>query len=297
MIITFLGTACMQPTKERSHPAVLLTHKSENVLFDCGEGTQRQLKIAGIKPAKITKLLISHWHGDHILGIPGLMQTMGASEYSKKLEIFGPEGSKKYLENMLKSFSSKDSIDYSIKEIKKPGKIFENKDFIIEATELSHGIPTLGFSFIEKDRRRIRVGYVEKLGIPEGPLLGDLQKGKDIIWKKKKVKVDDATTIVKGKKITYISDSLPCTNALKLAENSDILISEASFTSSLKEKAEQYLHMTAKDAALMANRSNSKKLILTHFSQRYKEIKEIEEDAKDLFDDVTCANDFMKFKL
>ena len=136
--------------------------------MDCGEGTQRQLKIAGIKPAKITKLLISHWHGDQILGIPGLMQTMGASEYSKELQIFGPKGSKKYLTNFFNSFASTGTIDYSITEIKKPGKFFENKDFILEATELNHGIPTLGFSFIEKDKRKIKLNYTKKLGIQPG---------------------------------------------------------------------------------------------------------------------------------
>lgn len=297
MIITFLGTACMQPTKDRNHPGILLSYKAENILMDCGEGIQRQLRIAGIKASKITKLLISHWHGDHILGIPGLMQTMGASEYSGKLEIFGPVGSKLYLENMFKSFSSTGTIDYSVKEITKPGKFFECEDFLLEAAELEHGIPTLGFSFVEKDRRKIKLVVTKKLGIPEGPLLGELQRGNDIVWKGDKVKADDTTSVIKGRKVTYISDSLPCNGALNLAKYSDLLISEASFASSLKDKAEEYKHMTAREAALMANRSESKKLVLTHFSQRYKETSEIEEDAKDVFADVVCARDFMKINL
>ena len=117
----------MQPTKERNHSSFLLSFNQENILFDCGEGTQRQLRIAGLKPAKISKLLISHWHGDHVFGISGLLSSMGADQYAKKLQIFGPKGSKKYLEHLLKSFAAKDIIDFEVHEVKS-GKIFENEE-------------------------------------------------------------------------------------------------------------------------------------------------------------------------
>ncbi len=264
--------------------------------MDCGEGTQRQLKIAGIKPCKITKLLISHWHGDHVLGIPGLIQTMGANEYSKKLHIYGPKGTKKYMDNMMKAFFSKGSIEFEVHEITKK-KFLDTKDFYMEAMELEHGLPTVGFSFIEKDTRRINVSYIKKLGIPDGPLLGKLQNGHSVKWKNKKVDVEKATRVVQGKKITYIPDTLPCKNAYELSQDSDLLISEASFSTTHQDKAEQYKHMTAKEAALIASRSNVKRLILTHFSQRYKTTQEIEEDARTYFDNITCAYDFMKINL
>src|SRR3989338_6220547 len=119
--ITFLGTGCMQPTKARNHSGILLTSGGENILLDCGEGIQRQMKIAGIRPAKITRLLITHWHGDHVLGIPGLLSSMGADRIGQDeeqvLQIYGPGGSKIYLSNMIKSFAAKDIIPFEVHEV------------------------------------------------------------------------------------------------------------------------------------------------------------------------------------
>ena len=286
----------MVPTKERNHSAVLISYSSEGILIDCGEGTQRQMKIAGIKPSKITKILISHWHGDHVLGIPGLIQTLAKNEYDKVLEIYGPGGTKERMKNMFKAFSFEDKIETRIHEITKK-KFFEGNDFFLEALPLEHGITTLGFNFIEKDKRRIRVDVVRKLGIPDGPLLGKLQSGKSITFKGKKITPEQATYIVKGKKLSFIADTIPCNNALELAMDSDILVCEATYADNLKEKAAEYLHMTAKQAGLLANQAKAKKLILTHFSQRYKTMEEIEDDAKDVFSNTICAYDFMKIKI
>lgn len=296
MEITFLGTACMQPTKERNHPSVLLSYGSEGILFDCGEGTQRQLKICGSRPTKITKILISHWHGDHVLGIPGLLQTIASSDVDGTIDIYGPRGSKKFMSYMFKGFAERDKENFRVHEITK--KIFyECDDYYLEAVALDHGIPCLGFSFIEKDKRKINVDYVKKLGIPDGPLLGELQDGKSIRWKEKTVKADDATFTIKGRKIAYIADTAACKNAVKLAENADLLISESSYTEEHREKADEYKHMTARDAALMANNANAKMLVLTHFSQRYKDMSYVEEEAKTVFHNVRLAYDCMKISL
>ena len=114
--ITFLGTGCMQPTKYRNHAGILLKYKNENILFDCGEGIQRQMRFASVKPARITKLFISHFHGDHVFGIPGLLSSMGADQTSKRLQIFGPKGTEKYIQNMLIGFAARDIIPYDIKD-------------------------------------------------------------------------------------------------------------------------------------------------------------------------------------
>ncbi|MDP7180333.1 MAG: ribonuclease Z [Candidatus Woesearchaeota archaeon] len=294
--ITFLGTSSMVPTKERNQSAVLISYKSEGILIDCGDGTQRQFKIANIPLTKVTKILITHWHGDHTLGLPGLIQSLSASEYTKTLEIYGPKGTKQHFEHMFKAFVFDRNMELVIHEIK-PGTIFENDDFSIEALELEHGVKTFGFNFIEKDKRRINVSKTNKLGIPEGPLLGKLQQNKTISWKGKKVGPSDTTYIVQGKKIALISDTLPCNNCNKLAKDADVLICEATYHSDLEKKAETHNHMTAKQAALIANRADAKKLVLTHFSARYKDLKEIEEDAKDYFDNVVYAYDLLKIKL
>lgn len=296
MEIIFLGTASMVPTKERNPSTILINYGNEGILIDCSEGTQRQLKIAGIKLTKITKILISHWHGDHVLGLPGLIQSLGASDYGKTLKIFGPKGTKKYFEALTKTFLFDRKVELEINEISK-GKFFENNEFFLEALPLEHGIPTLGFNFIEKDRRKIDLKKIKKLGIEEGPLLGELQDGKTINFKGKKIKPEHAAYIEKGKKITIITDTLLCDNCYKLAKNSDLLICEATYSSKLEGKGEEYLHMTAKQAAQLANKANAKKLILTHFSARYKNTQEIEEDARDIFDDIICAKDFMRINI
>ncbi|MBW2984930.1 ribonuclease Z [Candidatus Woesearchaeota archaeon] len=296
MQVTFLGTSSMVPTKKRNHTSVLISYGANGILLDCGEGTQRQLKIAGIKPTQVTKVLISHWHGDHVLGLPGLIQTLGASEYNRTLEIYGPKGTKQHFEDMFKAFVFDKRIEISIKEVGS-GVFFKGKEFSLEALPLEHNIETLGYNFIENDKRRIDVKAVKKLGIPECPLLGKLQDNKSIEFKGKKISPKDTTYVVKGKKITFIADTVYCNNAVKLADNADLLICEATYSSKLEGKANEYGHLTAKQAGLIANEANAKKLVLTHFSARYKNTQEVEEDARSVFDNVICAEDFMKVRL
>lgn len=296
MRITFLGTTCMVPTKERNHTSILLRFKSEGILVDCGEGTQRQIKIANHKLTEITKVLITHWHGDHTLGIPGLIQSLGASQYSGTLHIYGPKGTKEYMENMLRAFVFDNKVDIRIFEIKE-GKFFENEDYALEAYELEHGVTTLGYRFIEKDRRRINLNFTQKKGIPEGPLLGKLQKGKDITFNEEKILADDATYIVKGKKVAFMFDTTQCKNCLKLARDVDILISDSSFDSSYDDKAELRKHLTAGQAASIASQAGVGQLILTHFSTRYKDTSTLEEEAAKIFPNVRSAYDFLKIRL
>jgi len=162
---------------------------------------------------------------------------------------------------------------------------------------MTHPVPCVGFSFIEKDRRRIKVAYVKKLGIPDGPLLGKLQRGKDVVHKGKKVLVKDATTLVKGRKITIITDTLLNKNCFDLATDADILICDSTYTSKLKEKALEHSHLTSLEAAQIASKAGVKKLYLTHFSARYKSTHELEEDARTAFDKVYSAHDLLKIKL
>jgi ribonuclease Z len=295
MEITFLGTSCMVPTKERNHQGIFCMHNGEGVLVDCGEGIQRQLKIAEIKPSKINAILISHWHGDHVLGLPGLLQTINASDYEKKMLIFGPSGTKNYFEHMFKAFSFNIAFEHEIIELAEEEIML--KEMKIEIKKLEHGVPMLGFAITEKDKRRIKPIAIKNLGIPEGPLLGELQNNKSITWKGEKISPKDTTYVVKGKKIAIILDTVLCENAYVLAKDSDLLICEASYTSDLEKKAEEYLHLTAKQAGQIASMSNVKQLVLTHLSQRYKTPEETLQDAKMVFDNTKVAFDFMKLKI
>ncbi len=294
--ITFLGTGSMIPTPTRNHPATLISYKSENILIDCGEGTQLQLRKAKIAPPKITKLLISHWHGDHILGIPGFIQTLGASNYQKTLEIYGPKGTKKYLKQLMSSFICTEKINYTITEISK-GKFAETEDFILEAYPLDHSAPTLGFIFKEKDTRKINLTYLKKFNLSQHPILKDLQQGKDIKFKNKLIKASQATTIKPGKKIAIITDTKQCPNINKIAKDADLLISEATHLDELKEKADRYKHLTVKQTATIAKKAKAKQLAINHISQRYKTDKEIEKEAKSVFKNTIITKDLQNLTL
>ncbi|MBS3144942.1 MBL fold metallo-hydrolase, partial [Candidatus Woesearchaeota archaeon] len=238
MEITFLGTGSMLPTKERNGTAVLLTYRDQGILFDCGEGTQRQLRIANIPPTKITKILVSHWHGDHVFGLPGLILTLGSSHYQGTLEMYGPKKSKQRLADLRKPFVAQNTLPLTLKEVDK-GVFYENDFFKLEALPLEHSTTVLGYSFIEQDKFHINLPYIKKVGLLNNPLLSDLQKGKDVVWQGKKIKAKDATTRSPGKKITFITDTKYCANAVKLAKHADVLICESTYMDELKDKAKE----------------------------------------------------------
>ncbi len=296
MKITFLGTASMQPTKERNLSATLVSYKSENILIDCGEGTQRQMMIKGLKVPKLTKILISHWHGDHVIGLMGIIQNLKANEFKGNLDIYGPNGTKKYFESMLNSFIFKSTINIKIHEIRE-GIIFEDGDYKIEAFKLNHSVPCFGYSIIEKDIRKINVDYLKKFGLKTHPLVGKLQKGEDIVWNGNKISAKKATFMKKGKKLSFILDSGLCSNCYKIAKDATLLICESTYLHTLESKAVDYKHLTAIQAAEIAKKSNAYKLILTHFSQRYKNVDIIKKEASKVFKNVECAEDFMEIKL
>ena len=299
MEITFLGTGCMQPTKMRNHSGILLSYKTENILFDCGEGIQRQMRIAGIKPAKVTRILISHWHGDHTSGLIGLIQTIGNIEEHKILEIYGPKGSKKYMKHLLQSCMFYNKVNIKVTEInpKKLTCFLETKEYKLYAAKLDHTVPCIGYSFVEKDKLNINMQKAKQFGLKESPILADIKEGKSIKFNNRTISPDEICEQVPGIKISFILDTQLCNGCYELAENADILVSECVYSSDLENKAEQYKHMTAKQAANLASQSNVKKLILTHFSQRYKNISEVQEDAKNIFSNTECAYDFMKINL
>ncbi len=296
MEIVFLGTGSMVPTRERNHSSLLLMYKDEGILLDCGEGTQRQLKMAGVNLNKITKILISHWHGDHVLGLPGLVQTMGSLGYEGTLEIYGPKGTRKRWESMGEVFLFEDTVDVRPEDVTKV-RFFEGEAFSLEALPLEHTAPCLGYSFIENDKRKIRKELLKKKNIPEGPIVGRLQGGQSVKWNGKTIQPDEVSNVIKGKKVTYIADTKMCSNAIKLAENADLLVCESTYANELEEKASLYKHLTAGQAGFIANKANVKKLVLTHFSQRYKDLIQIREDAKMVFQNVVCANDLMKISI
>ncbi len=294
--VTVLGTACMAPTRERNTAAVLVQVESEGVLFDCGEGTQRQMRIAGIPVTKVTHILLSHWHGDHVFGLPGLLQTLAASEYSRTLRIFGPQGTKNAYERMVGLFGLAPELSVEVEEVSS-GKFHENRFFTLLAEPLDHEVPCAGYALVLPDKRRINMEFAKKAGLKPGPLMGKLQRNESVTVEGKTITPQQATTFIKGKKLAYVTDTSPCNGALQIAEDADVLISEAVFTQDLEEKAEGYKHLTARHAGMLANQANVRKLVLTHFSKRFSNSQPLEEEARDVFDNTVCAEDFMHFDL
>jgi ribonuclease Z len=296
MKITFLGTGSMVPTDNRNHTSILFSYKNENILVDCGEGTQRQLRLAKISTAKITKILITHWHGDHVLGLPGLLQSMYKNQYHGILEVYGPRGTRDFFNKMLKWFYVDLRMKIIVKEVKN-GTFFKNNDFILKSAELNHGIPCVGYSFVEKERKNINKKYLKKFNLKNNPIIAKLKEGKDITWNGKKIKSKNAVKISKGKKISFILDTGLTNNIIKLCKESDVLVCESTHSHELKGKAKEYKHLTAKQAGLIAKKSRSKELILTHFSQRYKDVDNLLKEAKDVFKNAKAAEDFKSFEV
>lgn len=296
--IIFLGTGQAIPTSKRNHTAILLSYKDENILVDCGEGTQRQFRKLKINPCKLTRILITHWHGDHVLGLPGLLQTLALNNYSRILNIYVPKGTRQYMDLIFKLFVFQGKIKYKIEEVE--GSFFENSDFILEAKSMQHNTPCLAYSFTEKEKIRIKKDKLEKLKI-KGKIISELQKGNDIIFNGKKIKAKDLTYKQEARKITIILDTAVNENMLKLAENSDLLICESTFMENSengKELAKEYKHLTASQAAQTAKKSKSKKLILTHLSQRYdNKEKIILKEARKIFKNSEIAEDLQKIEV
>lgn len=280
--VIFLGTSDQIPSAERNHSSILLNYNGENILVDCGEGTQRQFRKAKLNPCKITRLLITHWHGDHILGIPGLLSTLALSGYRKTLFIYGPKGTKIFVRDLLRVFGFKRKYKIKVEDVE--GKFFETKDFYLEAEKMSHGIPCNAYSFVKKGLIRIDKMKLKKSKLPSGPLLQKLKKGKNISYKGKKYLAKNLTFSEGDKKVSFVLDTLNNKKIVPFVKNSDLLICESSFSSDLQQKAKEHLHLTSKQAGDIAKKSKSKKLILTHLSQRYeKNMKKILNEAKEIF--------------
>lgn len=292
MELTFLGTSDAIPTAERNHTSILLRYKEENILVDCGEGTQRQFRKAQLNIGKITRILITHWHGDHILGLPGILQSLALADYKRVLYIYGPKGTKKFVEEMQNVFKFTKNYKIEIKEVN--GKFFETDDFYLESEAMTHLIPCNAYIFVKKGQIRIDKNLLKKEKIPSGPLLKRLKEGKDITYKGKKYSAKKLTFKEEDKKISFVLDTSFNKKIIPFVKNSDLLVCESTFSSELKDKAPEYGHLTSEEAAEIAKKSGSKKLILTHISQRYeKNKKKILDESKKIFKNSVLAEDLM----
>jgi len=296
--LTFLGTSQAIPTARRNHTALLLEYSGENILIDCGEGTQRQFRKAHLNPCKITRILITHWHGDHILGIPGLLQTLLMNGYNKKLCVYGPRGTNYYMRKIIELLVPYCKLNLEIHEVSE-GKFLETKDFYIESLPLKHSeIPCNAYAFIEKEKTRLDKKKLRKLKIPNSPLISQLVQGKDIMINGKKIQAKNLVYKSEAKKVAIVFDTKLMPNCIKIAQDSDVLVSEAVYLNNEKELADLHEHLTAEQAGEIAKKSNSKALYLAHLSQRYDgSEKLILAEAKKKFKNTIIAEDLMNIQI
>jgi len=246
------------------------------------------------------KIFITHMHGDHVLGLPGLIQTMSLFDRQRKLEVYGPRGLKEFIDVIQRTVQYTLTFPLEIHEIEKPGAIYEETEYTVVAEEADHVIPSFAFALVEKPRPgRFYPEKARKLGVPEGPLWSKLQKGHAVTLPNgRRVKPSEVVGPPRpGRKIVYSGDTRPCANVARLAENADLLIHDATLDDELADKAYEDGHSTPSQAAEIAKKANVERLVLTHISARYKSTEKLLEQAKKIFSNVLVAEDFMKIEV
>jgi ribonuclease Z len=265
--VFFLGTGGIMPTRERNVPAIALRYKGEIILFDAGEGTIRQMNTAKLSPMKVDKIFITHFHGDHYLGIPALIQTMNLWDRERPLHIYGPKYTFEFIQNLLNSGFFRPGFDIHVHELGETRLKFG--DYEVWSFKVEHGIPALGYVFKEKDRRgKFLKEKLEEYGLEEGPILGKLEREGQIDWSGRIIRLEDVTgPRRKGIKVVYTGDTEPCERVRLFSERADLLIHEATYLN-LEDRGESY-HSTVEEACDTARRAKVKLLALFHRAFRY----------------------------
>lgn len=300
----FLGTGAGVPAKLRNVSSIalkLLEERGAVWLFDCGEATQHQILHTSLKPRRIEKIFITHLHGDHLYGLPGLLSSRSFQGGESKVTVYGPKGIKEYIEISLAISQTYLKYELEIREIDE-GMIFEDEQFAVEARLLEHVIPSYGFRITEKDHPgTLLVEKLKEAGIQPGPIYRKIKNGEQVV-------LEDGTIIhpepyigpsVKGRVVTVLGDTRMCHRALALAENADLLVHEATFSAGEEQLAYEYYHSTTSQAARIAKEANAKKLILTHISARYDRNawKLLAAEAQTIFPDAHIAEDFKEISI
>lgn len=295
MRLVFLGTAGSWPTSERNVSAVALKRGGEVILFDCGEGTQRQFQRSGLSYMEVQRVLLTHLHGDHYLGIAGLVQTMDMNGREAPLDVMGPPGTRDAVAALVHIGHFKPGFPIRVEEVR-DGAVVDCGDYDVRVRALRHNVPNLGYAVTEKQRPgRFNKARALELGVPEGPLFGRLQRGEDVALADGRV-VRSAEVVGasrRGRKVAYTGDCVPCEATVDLAQGADVLIHDSTFGSDYAA-ANDYGHSTAAQAAFMAQRAGVQQLYLTHFSARYRDVKPLLEEARRVFPRTEAAHDFLE---
>ncbi len=304
MDFVLLGTGAGVPAKARNVTSIalqLLEERGTVWLFDCGEATQHQILKTAVKPRKVEKIFITHLHGDHIFGLPGFLSSRSFQGGVDKLTVYGPQGIDSFIKTSLQVSGTHLKYPLEIIEIEE-GTVFEDEQFTVTAMSLDHGIYSIGYRVVEKDRPgSLLVDRLRSEGVKPGPLFKALKNGQTVCLDDGRVinGKDYISAPKKGRIITILGDTRMCSNALILAESADYLVHEATFSAEESEMASAYYHSTTVQAAETALKAGAKHLILTHISSRYtlEDAERLKEESKAIFANTIMGEDLMAIKV
>lgn len=292
--LVVLGTSSQQPTRFRNHSAYLFFWNEEGLLFDPGEGTQRQFIFANVKPPQVNRIFISHFHGDHCLGLGSFIMRLNLDKVSHEIHCYYPASGKVYFDRLRYGTIYKENIKIIEHPIEEGGLVHEDDKFKIEAQFLDHGVDVVGYRVTEHDKRKFDKDKLKAIGL-RGPLVKQLAEQGVVEIDGTTIHLDDVSWIKKGESIAVVLDTRPCDNAYALAHEASLLLCESTYLEDKKELAQSYAHMTAKQAATIAKQANAKKLVLTHFSARYVQKEPFEQEAREVFPQSFAAQDLQSF--
>jgi ribonuclease Z len=289
-----LGTSSQVPTRERSHNAYLLRWDGEGFLFDPGEGAQRQLTRAGIPASFIHYICITHFHGDHCLGLAGITQRLSIDQCAHPVHVYFPESGHVYVERLCDASIYQHKIKLILHPIQHvPDQMLElhqTDKYILKSHPLDHLVPTLGFRLEEMESLQFLPEKLDSAGV-HGPMVGELRRRGWIDSGGRRVRLEEMTVRRSGSAFAFVMDTRPCAGAIALAKDADLLVMEATYTSEHRDLANLYLHSTAADAAKTALVAGAHRLALAHFSQRYANSDQHLHDAREIFPNAIALND------
>jgi len=300
MEIYFLGTGAGMPSKQRNVTSIalnLLDERGTYWLFDCGEGTQHQILHSPVKLGRSEKLFITHLHGDHLYGIPGLLTSRSYLGGDTPLTVYGPVGVKRYIDTALEVSGAHLSYSLNVVEIEREGLLFEDDTFLVETARLEHRIECFGYRIIEKDQPgKLQLDKLAELGVPAGPIYGKLKQGQTVTLEDGRVLhgTDFVGVPIPGRKVVILGDTRYCEGAVQLAQDADVLVHEATFAMDKQELAYAFDHATSVDAARTAEEAGADVLIMTHISSRYQgeEVSLLLQEAQTIHANSHVAKDF-----
>ena len=296
--IRFLGTAAARPTVRQNVSAIAVQREGRSLLWDCGEGTQRQIMRYGTG-FSFDHIFITHAHADHLLGLPGLLRTMGLQGREEGMTVYGPAGTEAALRAAVRLGAERPAFPVEVKGMVPGGRV-DFAEWAVHAFRANHGVPALGYALVEEARLgRFDVEKARRLGVPEGPLFGRLHRGEAIEVEGRSVSPGDVVGPPRpGRKIVYSGDSRPTREAVEMAMGADLLIHEATFGADEGRRARETRHSTAVEAARVAARARVRRLILTHISARYSETPaRLEEQARAVFPATRVARDGLEVEI